>query len=356
MNKLLLTAIAAFMTLACSAPNESTSRGGPDTLGGSASGSWLIPDDEIYDGGPGKDGIPALTDPDMGTSLSASYLAETDLVIGVRVGDSYKAYPHAILDWHEIINDNIGGRPLAILYCPLTGSGIGWSRRIRGQVTTFGVSGLLYNSNLIAYDRATDSNWSQMKLQSVQGTLSAAHVNTYPVIETEWGTWKQMAPRTQVVTENTGYDRAYGRYPYGDYKTNHSKLVFPVSHTDERLPGKTRVLGVIVSGASKAYPINSFGDLDVINDNIGGQPVVIIGSSTHNFAVAYERRVNGKVPEFKPAADEALPLVMTDTSGSTWSVFGRAVDGSRAGELLQSADSFVAYWFAWAAFYPDTEL
>ncbi|MDZ7724438.1 MAG: DUF3179 domain-containing protein [candidate division KSB1 bacterium] len=355
MNKLFLTAIVAFLTLTCNSPNESTARSGSDASGG-GSGDWLISENEIYDGGPGKDGIPALTEPDMTTGLSASYLTDRDLVIGVRVGESYKAYPHVILDWHEIINDEIGGRSLAITYCPLTGSGIGWNRRIRGTVTTFGVSGLLYNSNLIPYDRATDSNWSQMKLQAVEGTLSGARVNTCPVIETEWGTWKQMAPQTQVVSENTGYDRAYGRYPYGDYKTNQSKLLFPVSHTDQRLPGKTRVLGVTVSGESKAYPINSFGDLDVLNDMIGGQPVVIVGSSTHNFAVAYERRVNGEVLEFEPAADKALPVVMTDGSGSTWSVFGQAVDGDHADELLTSTDSYVAYWFAWAAFYPDTKL
>src|SRR3990172_4124896 len=130
-------------------------------------GDWLIPKDQIFDGGPGKDGIPALTNPQFASALSTSYLNNNDLVLIIKIGGEIRIYPHPILDWHEIINDDISGTKFTLTYCPLTGSGIAWNRVINGKETTFGVSGLLYNSNLIPYDRASNSNWSQMKMLSV---------------------------------------------------------------------------------------------------------------------------------------------------------------------------------------------
>ena len=156
---------------------------GPGTFSGGGTGigpgngtipgnsTWSIPSNQVFDGGPGKDGIPALVNPAMVSSVQANYLTDNDLVIGFKVGDDVRAYPHQILDWHEIINDVVGEQPLAITYCPLTGTGIGWNRVISGNTTTFGVSGLLFNTNLIPYDRSTDSNWSQMKLECVNGQL-----------------------------------------------------------------------------------------------------------------------------------------------------------------------------------------
>jgi len=171
---------------------------------------WLIPVDQVFDGGPGKDGIPALLNPPVGSLSSINYLSGNDLIIGVGIGDSFRAYPHTILDWHEIINDQIGESFYAVTYCPLTGSGIGWNRRIQDQVTTFGVSGLLYNSNLIPYDRATNSNWSQMSLQSVNGQNIGRKADLVSVIET---TWKTMYPESEVVTDQTGHSKPYGVYP-----------------------------------------------------------------------------------------------------------------------------------------------
>ena len=141
-----------------------------DTIGGGdGSPGWLIPVGEVFDGGPGKDGIPALSNPQLVASSEVSFLGDGDLVIGVVIGGVARAYPHVILDWHEIINDQVGGEAYSLTYCPLTGSGIGWDRALSANATTFGVSGKLYNSNLIPYDRETDSYWSQMKLQCVFG-------------------------------------------------------------------------------------------------------------------------------------------------------------------------------------------
>ncbi len=283
-------------------------------------------------------------------------MRDSDLVIGVRVGDELRAYPHPILDWHEIINDDIGSASIAITYCPLTGSGIGWNRFVGGQKTTFGVSGLLYNSNLLPYDRATDSEWSQMKLQAVHGPLAATRIKTHMVLETTWATWKTLAPHSVVVSTTTGYSRSYGRYPYDDYRTNHNKLIFPVAVEDGRLPRKQRVLGILVNERAKAFSISGFDNgVSLVEDNVAGTPVVVAGSREHNFAVAYERTMDGKVLQFEALSDE-LALIMKDNLGNTWDVWGRAVEGPNKGASLKPVQGYIAYWFAWAAFWPGSDV
>ena len=252
--------------------------------------------------------------------------------------------PHRILDWHEIINDEIGELKLSITYCPLTGTGIGWNREIDGTLTTFGVSGLLYNTNLIPYDRATDSNWSQMLLKSVNGALIGTKIETYQLIETTWGTWKEMYPNTKVVSEtSTGYNRNYDRYPYGDYRTNHDKLIFPVAVEDTRLPWKERVLGVVINEKAKGYTfgkISQDGAIGITNESFENTDLVIMGSRVKNFLVAYERALeDGTILNFSPVQD-ALPIVMMDEEGNQWDVTGTAISGPRAGTALKQVDSF----------------
>lgn len=327
-----------------------------DLQTGSVSGDWLIPRNQVYDGGPRKDGIPALSNPSFVPAKEASYLSDEELVIGVKIGSEVRAYPHPILDWHEIINDEINGKTLAITYCPLTGSGIGWNRVLNGQTTTFGVSGLLYNTNLISYDRATNSNWSQMKLQCVNGPLKGTFIETSRVLETTWKTWKEMYPDMKVVSANTGYSRPYGRYPYGDYTTSND-LLFPIANDDRRLPRKERVHGIIIGDQARVYRIISFPDtVGTVNDSISGVPIVVVGSRLRNFLMSYERTLpNRKVLIFSPVQN-SLPAAMIDNEGTTWDVWGRGLSGPRAGAKLKPTRSFIAYWFAWGAFYPGAEI
>ena len=175
---------------------------GPGNSGGTASSNdWLVPLDEVFDGGPGRDGIPALENSELTTpqDAEATYLNQGDLVIGYKSGSDIRAYPHKILDWHEIANDIVNGNNLAITYCPLTGTAIGWLAEIDGEATTFGVSGLLYNTNLMPFDRKTSSTWSQQLLQSVNGDLIGRQAQTFQVVETTWATWKAMYPETKVI-------------------------------------------------------------------------------------------------------------------------------------------------------------
>ena len=318
---------------------------------------WLIPISEVYDGGPGKDGIPALNEPKFIAASSADYLDENDLVLGFKNGDEVKAYPHDILDWHEIINDKIGNINLAVTYCPLTGTGIGWNREFEGNVTTFGVSGLLYNTNLIPYDRATDSNWSQMRLDCVNGERIGSEIETFTLVETTWKTWKKMYPTTMVISANTGYSREYGKYPYGKYRTDDLYLIFPVANTDSRIGNKKRVHGIIVSGNSKVYPLAAFGiQVTVIQDTFEQGKYVVVGNRSDNFAVSFLRDPgDGTLLSFSAIQDK-YPIVMTDTEGNMWDVFGKAVSGPRHGTQLQHTRSFIGYWFSFAAFYPNVQI
>jgi hypothetical protein len=204
-------------------------------------------------------------------------------VIGIKVDNTVKAYPHQVMDWHEITNDQVANEAVAITYCPLTGTAIGWDREVNGDVTEFGVSGLLFRNNLIPYDRNSDSRWSQMQLRSVAGELSQTNIATIDLVETSWATWKQMYPESEVLTKETGFSRDYGGFAYGsDYSTNDSNILFPIQNSDNRLPNKDRVHGVIAQqpanqqALAKAYPINNFGDqITVINDQVGQQNLLL---------------------------------------------------------------------------------
>ena len=320
------------------------------------SGNWLIPTDEVLDGGPGKDGIPALENPDMTAADGAFYLNDDDLVLGIKVGSEVRAYPHPILDRHEIINENINGISLAITYCPLTGTGIGWDRFINGKETTFGVSGLLYNTNVIPYDRETDSHWSQMRLDCVNGENTGRIINTHHLVETTWESWKSMYPQTKVVSANTGHDRDYTIYPYGDYQTNHQKLLFPVSFEDNRLPWKERVLGIIEEDEARTYSIEKFGSgVTVIQEDWKGKSLVIAGSKTKNFIVAFESVLEGESLSFSPLHG-TLPLIMEDQNGTKWDLFGKGISGPGTGKQLTTTRSFMGFWFAFGAFYPGAEI
>ncbi len=318
--------------------------------------TWLIPRDEIRDGGPGKDGIPALTRPEFAGGGEISYLDDDDLVLGFVDGDDVRAYPHAILDWHEIINDETENHSIAVIYCPLTGTGIGWDRIVDEKETTFGVSGLLYNSNIIPYDRQTDSNWSQLLNQSVNGSLEGTPAKTYNLFETTWKTWRQMYPSTKVVTTRTGYSRNYDRYPYGNYKVD-DNLIFPVSNSDARLRPKVRVLGVMIEGKAKAYKFDkTFAGNKVIEDLFQGEKLVVVSNSYANFMVAFKRIQDDETELSFEAVQDSLPVILRDNEGTRWDVFGRGVSGPRKGEQLGEVTQMMGYWFAFPAFYPGLEL
>jgi hypothetical protein len=304
-----------------------------------------------------KDGIPSVDRPQFDPVSATSYVVDDRRVVGIKIGNQVRAYPHQILDWHEIVNDEIDGIPFALTYCPLTGTASAWNRTMNGSVTEFGVSGLLFRNNLLPYDRITNSNWSQMQLRSVNGSKSGESIETYQVVETTWATWRAMYPDSEVLTRNTGFSRAYQSFTYGStYSTDPSQILFPISNNDGRLGRKERVHGVVPTGADpKVYPIKIFtGGVRLITDRIAGTDYIIVGSAEADLAVSFEIEPGSSLTF--SAVLNALPVVMKDSEGTRWDIFGTAVSGPRIGERLKSATSYTGYWFGWADFYPSLQI
>ncbi len=316
---------------------------------------WLVPIGQIKDGGPGKDGIPSIdnpifVDPD---DDNASYVNDEDLVIGIKRGNDTKAYPHKILDYHEIVNDEIAFSPVSVNYCPLTGTAFAWEGEVNSTNSTFGVSGLLYNSNLILYDRNTDSNWSQIKLQCINGPLIGERPQTINLVETTWGNWKAMFPETKVLSRITGFNRNYDVYPYGDYKTNHNFLLFSVSPTNNSLQSKERVYAIIDDEMVKAYKFENFVNGKAVKEVINGKLFLVVGNNDVIKAFQLAGAYSDLVFVYSYTGSEEF---FTDNEGNTWNLTGRAISGPKIGQKLTSATSVVSYWFAIAAFYPNPEI
>jgi len=273
----------------------------------------IVPSAEIRSGGPGKDGIPALFNPEFIDSDQASYLRPDDRVLGIELAGEARAYPIRLLNWHELVNDVVGESAILISYCPLCGTGMAFDRSIHHEIYEFGVSGKLYNSDVLFYDKKTDSLWSQIRMEAISGPMVSQKLNQLRVTHTTWEKWKSGHPKTRVLSLNTGYSRDYGRDPYAGYGQV-TRLYFPVNNKDSRLHSKDWVLGIEINGHTKAYPFVLLGKLEMpIRDKVGGQEIDIY----------------------------------FDKEGSS----GYITD--QEGEIIPTVQ---AYWFAWAAFHPDTEL
>ena len=347
---ILATAVALILA-ACGGGSDSLPPGDPGS-------NWTIPRSEVQAGGPGQDGIPAIDFPRFSPidSPEFDFLRDNDYVVGVFIDGEYRAYPHPILNYHEIVNDEASYTDFVLSYCPLTGTALAWDADDNVVNAEFGVSGMLYNSNLILYDRETGSHWSQMLERSVRGSRVDEVPERIQVIETTWRTWKAMYPDSKILSVETGHERDYIAYPYGTYRWDEF-LIFPISYDDNRMHRKRRVIGMHAGSFSKVYQIDAFpAEIATLHEQINGQPVVVIGNSAANIAAIYSRELaDGTVLQFSPLQGQ-LPLVMSDTEGNTWDIFGVAVSGPRAGTRLDMTNSYSAYWFAWGTFFLDAEI
>jgi hypothetical protein len=234
----------------------------------------LIPRDEIRAGGPPKDGIPALTRPPAVPAGRARHVRDGDRVIGLSLGQESRAYPLAILNYHENVNDELGGRPIAVTYCPLCDSAVVFDRVVDGQTRSFGISGLLYNSNVLLYDRQPsgpgESLWSQLQMRAVSGPAAkkGLTLTVLPAELTTWADWKNRHPKSTVLSLKTGFARNYRRNPYSRYFDS-DRLMFPVRPRPERRAGlrnKDRLVVVKMGQATRAYPVRTVARLATSGD------------------------------------------------------------------------------------------
>ncbi len=355
-----LPLVAVALSLSCSDAPTGVEPAPPVDAGIACS----VNTDLIFDGGVGVDGIPALTNPTMAGIFDqrTGFLWESDRVIGFELGGQAFAVPHRILWWHEIVNLTLGERRLAVTYCPLTGSSIVFDRSgVAGA--EFGVSGLLFQNNLIMYDR-TDGDrslWPQMLRAAGCGSKLGQPLPLIASVEMQWDRWRGLHPDGLVVVRpDGGLSTAYERYPYGDYESlDNAQLFYPQSVADARRPVKERVLGVLDDAdGGKAYP---FGELDkdgsvltVVNDTVGTRPVLVVWDGAGRAALAFTPVADGRTLTFETEAGRGIVDAET---GSSWTVTGVASEGPLEGARLEPVeDAYVAFWFAWKAFQPRTGL
>jgi hypothetical protein len=327
----------------------------------------LFPYQAIVSGGPPKDGIPALTNPRFVDPQDVRYLSDDDLVLGVVINGEARAYPHNIGWWHEIVNDRIGGRPISVTFCPLTGTGLVFDAEDKsGAQFELGVSGLLFNTNLIMYDRRDGSTlYPQIAFQAISGPRKGESLSLLPVMETTWATWKKLYPDTQVIAQGTYNINQYTSYPYGDYRTNHRFFLFDLTLPLNANPNpfstifgaKDLVLGVRLDGHPKAYPFSAMGEQQVINDQVGGVEIVVLWDQDSFLAIPYSRRVHGQSLTFDLEASTGFPFSLKDReTGTRWNVRGEALEGPLQGMRLTQVPTHNSMWFAWVTFWQKTEV
>jgi hypothetical protein len=309
--------------------------------------------DQIVNGGPPRDGIPSIDNPKFVSVQDASkFLQAADLVIGVSINGDTRAYPLQILVWHEIVNDVVGDTPVAVTYCPLCLTSQVYVRDVDGQIVQFGTSGKLYNSNLVMYDRTSESLWSQAMGEGIVGKYAGTKLEKVPFEVGYWDDWKKQHPDSKILSIDTGFGRPYGTDPYGDYYTS-SQVLFPVSHRDDRLAVKEVVIGLEHDGAFKAYRLQDIEDNKVTSDDVNGQAVVIFSPQSFT-ARAFDRAVGNQVLYF--SYDPATGKITDSQTGSEWNFEGNAINGEMEGKSLSRIPFDEGFWFSWAAFHPQTEL
>jgi hypothetical protein len=313
----------------------------------------IVPLDQIVSGGPPRDGIPSIDNPKFVSVQDASkFLQGADLVIGVSINDDTRAYPLQILVWHEIVNDVVGGTPVAVTYCPLCFTSQVFIRDVDGQMLQFGTSGKLYNSNLVMYDRTSESLWSQAMGEGIVGRYAGKDLEKIPFEVSYWDDWKKQYPDSKVLSIDTGFGRPYGTDPYGDYYTS-PQVLFPVSHRDDRLGVKEVVIGLEHEGFFKAYKLQDIEDKKVINDEVNGKSVLLFSPKPFT-ARAFDRTIDNKILDFN--YDPATGKITDSQTGSEWNLEGKAIKGAMEGKSLSRVPFDEGFWFSWVAFHPQTEL
>ncbi|MBI2867318.1 MAG: DUF3179 domain-containing protein [Chloroflexi bacterium] len=325
-----------------------------------------VPYDEIISGGPPRDGIPPIDTP---TFISVAQAAESvkpqePVAAFVWNGDA-RAYPLSILIWHEIVNDVVGGKPVAVTFCPLCNTSITLDRTVEGRALRFGTTGLLRRSDLVMWDDATESWWQQGTGEAIVGSSTGAKLAFLPTDVVSLQDFQERYPDGKVLSSDTGFRRNYGANPYEDYDSSQPFLFF--DDIDSRLPAMERVVGVRIGEAVKAYPFTTLEAERVVNDQIDGRNLAVLWKpgvlSALDDAVINKSRDTGAAAVYDRVVDgHVLTFVFQDgvvrdrETGTEWNFWGQGVQGPLAGRQLTKIINVVHFWFSWASFFPSTAI
>ena len=331
----------------------------------------LVDPAEIISGGPPPDGIPPIDNPQfIEVAAADEWIGDTEPVVYLEANGEVHAYPVQVLMWHEIVNDTVGGIPVAVTYCPLCNSAVSYRREVAGEVTTFGTSGRLFASALVMYDRATESLWTHFDGRAVVGALAGASLEPISSPLLAWSDFKEAFPEAMVLDRDaTGFNRQYGVNPYTGYDNPDTNPFLFRGSLDERAQAKQRVVGINIEGESTAWTLDAIsgGDARATQGDVGGTPIVIFWkqgqSSALDASQIEDGRDIGSVGVFSPELDgrtltfqaEGDGFVDEET-GSKWDITGRAVSGELTGSELEQIHHLDTFWFAWSTYRPGSDL
>ena len=329
-----------------------------------------VPYDEIVSGGPPPDGIPPIDRP-LFESVQRAYnwLQPQSPVIMLEIEGKARAYPLAIMLWHQVVNDVLNGEPVLITYCTLCNSATVFSREVNEEVLTFGNTGNLRHSTLIMWDRQTQSWWQQFSGEAIVGTYTGTRLRIIPSILTSYGDFATRYPEGEVLSHETGFNRPYGTNPYEKYSSTSQPFMFE-GELDPRLPATHQVLAGVIEGLPVAYPFSILSQERVVNDTIGATDVVALWqwgavsaldqkvideSRDVGWAALYNRTIETSSGELTLTfqLSEQGHIIDYETN-SIWDTFGTAHEGVLAGTQLELLPASPYFWFAWAAFRPNT--
>ena len=325
-----------------------------------------VPFNEILSGGVPRDGIPSIDNPKFISPETANgWLTDPEPVISFQLNGDARAYPLKILTQHEIVNDQVGGVPVIVTFCPLCNSALVFDRRLDGTVYEFGVSGNLRNSDLIMYDRLTQTWWQQLTGEGIVGELTGYKLTFLPASIISYGDFKAASPQGQVLSRDTGFARNYDRLPYAGYdRADNPPFLFD-GDLDGRLLPKERVAAVTIGDVDAAFPFTLLDTERVVNYTVGGLDVVVFfkpgtlsafnslltgGPDAVGATGVFEAHLDGRKLTFIPQGD----TFVDNETGSVWNILGQATQGSLAGEMLTPVIHGNHFWFAWGAFKPNT--
>lgn len=326
-----------------------------------------VPYDEFLSGGPPPDGIPPIDNPVYESIEDASsWLADESPVIAVEVNDVARAYPLAVMTWHEIVNTEQGGEPISVTFCPLCNSALVFDRNVEDEILDFGVSGNLRNSDLVMFDRQTESWWQQFTGEGIVGEYTGTQLTILPSQMVGFAQFALEFPDGEVLSRETGVSRSYGSNPYAGYDSTSNPFLF-TGEIDSRLPATSRILGGFVGGEAVAYPFAALQEDIAINDEVADRAVVALwqpgkrsaldqrdidASRDVGTAAIYSRELeDGTVLTFTADAEG---VITDEQTGSQWNQFGRATSGELEDTQLRQIISGTHFWFAWNAFQPDS--
>ena len=329
----------------------------------------LVQFEDIFSGGIPRDGIPALNDPRfIPVSEADGTYTDGAPVIQFEVNGDARAYPLDIMTWHEVVNDVVGGVPVAVTFCPLCNTAIAFERTVGGTTFDFGVSGVLRNSDLIMYDRTTESLWQQIGGEAIVGDMVGARLPVLAASIVSWGDFKVQYPEAIVLSRDTGHARDYGRNPYQGYDSTQGAPFLFRGSLDGRLSAFERVVTLDFPDDVAAYPFTFLEQERAVADVRDGREIVVFwipGTSSALDASrvedgrdvgstgVFERTVDGTALDFEPNPDDPSTFVDVQTQ-SVWNIFGSAVAGPMEGTDLAPVVHANHFWFAWAAFQPTT--